>query len=158
MKNFTVKIFIGFFVESTQFRNDEMMKSVYMHNATQHTSTASTVPGESQQAAGSEADSKQSVSPSQLHNNKHTFSTYISVDISDLLHNTMKLAILGATGQTGDIRPACRSEISVQAWLFGPRAGGCEAGPGGGTHRHRPGAEPQQARGDCPPQPHRGGG
>ena len=127
-----------------------------MHNATQRTSTASTVPGE--RAAGSEADSKQSVSPSQLHNNKHTFSTYISVDISDLLHNTMKLAILGATGQTGDLMPACRSEISVQAWLFGPRAGGSEAGPGGGTHRHRPGAEPQQAGGGGAPQPHRGGG
>ena len=102
MKNFVVGIFISFVSESTKFRNDEMMKSVYMHKATQHTSTASTMPGE--RAAGSEADSKQSVSPSQLHNNKHTFSTYISVDISDLLHNTMKLAILGATGQTGDLQ------------------------------------------------------
>ena len=77
MKNFTVRIFIRFVSEFTQFRNDEMMKSVYMHNATQRTNTASTVPGE--QAAGSEADSKQSVRRSCITTNTHSQLTYLLI-------------------------------------------------------------------------------
>ena len=68
----------------------------------------------------------------------------------------MKLAILGATGQTGDML-AMSSSIKILTGIYHLRSGGSEAGAGRQPHGDCPGEEPGQDN-HQPRQPPGGGG